>query len=244
VSVAICEAPTSEDRYWILAAAMLDTVADDLGLCREAGWWTDRPEEMRGRCYEADQLLNELAGDGVRMLADVVVAETNRRVEIDTGWVVRRAKVKICQGQRGRTISALHVQKAIKLPHVSLVRRPGLNPWQADYKDLKAAHLCTRCGDALDVECDRHPAGHFYGCCKVCRQAHCENVKEDARRKRKPGPAGGIPWVQWSKQMCAKMKLSRQTLMRWMAAGKIPTPRIVKHSKRNWWVLPEGRAAA
>ena len=244
MSTSLCESPTTEDRYWILAAPMLDTIADDLAVCRSADWWQDNPAEMTGRCWESDQLLRELHGSGVQMLADVVNGETSGRIQIDTGWIVRRAKWKSTHGQQPRRHSALQVAAAIRLPLLTLYRPDVVKPWNEDYHDLRARHLCTACGTALDPDTDRAAAGHFFARCKICRDHHSDRQKAVDRRKRPPGPTGGIPWLEWSKQKRTELKISQQQLLRWMAKGKVPRPQIVKHTARSWWVIPEERTAA
>ena len=236
--------PETEDRYWLLAIAVLDTIAEDLAICRAAGWWQDSPAEMSGRCREADVLLRELTGSTVQFFADIVCGETNRRIDIDSGWVIRRARDKSEHGLKSGTMKRGDVASAIRLPNIERFTPNAARPWLQGYRDLKAAHHCTRCGTALDPATDRHRAGHFYSSCRECRLHHTEQVKAAARGQRLPAPQGSVPWSEWARQICTHLGISRQTLMRRMASGKIPTPHIVKHSQRTWYVIPERRTAA
>jgi len=110
----VLESVDRADGTCLLAAAMLSSLADDLGRYRRLGWWEDDPEEMRERIGSdpgktlrsanfptPDVLLKELESEAVEMCSMVVRQFAPRSAMAGRGGIVRMAKVASGQQQRG-----------------------------------------------------------------------------------------------------------------------------------------------
>lgn len=200
--VAISAAEVSAaDMQWLLAAAVLNTIADDLALTCAAGWWVDYPREMAGKCMAADRLLSELESDAVANLCDVVKDGTRGRVEVGWGWMLRMARGRVTTlRMTGRRLGMVEVSEALRLPAFSagkMHRRrkdeveidlTGMPPvrvngkFNSDYgrertRRLKAAGVCLDCRVKL-------PGGHGKTRCQPCTDL-MNQVKQDSRRRMK-----------------------------------------------------------
>ena len=87
------------DCRWILAYAILDSLASDMGRRRRQGLWVDHPDEMAGKRMlpvgelpQPDDLLKELHSLFVMELCEVIRADTCGRVQIGISNVVKLAK--------------------------------------------------------------------------------------------------------------------------------------------------------
>jgi len=200
--VAISAADVSEaDMQWLLAAAVLNTIADDLALTCAAGWWKDHPREMAGKCMAADRLLAELQSEAVMHLCDVVKDGTRGRVEMGWGWMLRmaRARVKTLR-MGGRRLRMEAVSEALRLPAFNAgkvqVRKPGVveidltgmppvrlnGKFNSAYgaeraRRLKAAGVCVDCRVKLPTGCGKIR-------CRECGE-EMARVKRDSRARMK-----------------------------------------------------------
>jgi|GEM_PF-2525813 len=200
--VAISAADVSAaDMQWLLAAAVLNTIADDLALTCAAGWWKDHPREMAGKCMAADRLLAELQSDAVTHLCDVVKDGTRGRVEVGWGWMLRmaRARVKTLR-MTGRRLGMVAVSEALRLPafHAGKVqvRKPGVveidltgmppvrlnGKFNSAYgaeraRRLKAAGVCVDCRVKLPTGCGKIR-------CRECGE-EMARVKRESRARMK-----------------------------------------------------------
>lgn len=122
------------DNEWIMAAAMLDTLADDLAATYAAGWWKDHPQEMAEVCNEARVLLKEFKSQSTELLLAIVRAATSGRVQISTGWLVRMARIKARKfATTTRKISYVAVQE--------LLRKSISPPSNSKHKDMPPVRL-------------------------------------------------------------------------------------------------------
>lgn len=103
------------DREWILAAALLDSLAEDLALTFAARWWRLDPCEMERVCHEASILVKELRSQSVQMLHDLITSATEGRVKPGLGWLIRLAKGKAASyAISGKNTSFVAVQKHLR----------------------------------------------------------------------------------------------------------------------------------
>ncbi|MHC4377598.1 MAG: hypothetical protein ACYS26_13435 [Planctomycetota bacterium] len=93
-----------EDAPFLLAAALLHSLAEDLGTYRRKGFWDVDPAEMRGRgevlrkwqidqrMRTPDELVDELEGPSVRLLSDAVRVFAPSSTMGSRGGIVRMAR--------------------------------------------------------------------------------------------------------------------------------------------------------
>jgi len=200
--VAISAADVSAaDMQWLLAAAVLNTIADDLALTCAAGWWKDHPREMAGKCMAADRLLAELQSEAMAHLCDVVKDGTRGRVEVGWGWMLRMARGRVnTLRMTGRRLRMEAVSEALRLPAFNAgkvqVRKPGaveidltgMPPVRLNGKfntaygaerarRLKAAGVCVDCRVKLPKDCGKIR-------CRECGE-EMARVKRDSRARMK-----------------------------------------------------------
>ena len=90
--------PDPNDRYWLLAYALLDSLSGDLRRRRQRGQWDIQAAEMQGLRLPAedipqpDDLLRELNSRWVGDMCEFVAASTDSRVRIGTADIIRRAR--------------------------------------------------------------------------------------------------------------------------------------------------------
>lgn len=234
------------DAEWILAAAMLDTMVDDLAITHAAGWWRTEAQEMRGKCAEADALLAELESSRVQGLHDLVRAATQGRVQMGTGWMMRLARTRAASMRKNRLLNFALVQSALRLPvtvksekwtDMPPVRLPDgrFNPaYQRERaRRMKARGLCRDCKTEL-------PTGYGGTRCMGCREDHARRVRELEGYKVEPPPAGAVPFKTWIGALAKELGKSIKTVRWYLAHGKLPWPPMHKMSQRQWWVCPAG----
>lgn len=233
----------SKDAEWLLAAALLDSITDDLAVTFAAGWWRDYPNQMREKCAEAGALLRELTSDAVAMLADLVAGATRGRVQMRLGWMLRMARAK-ARRMRGRVLKMSVVQQKIRL--VSTERKIRVEVRHADGRSTpeyqraravnrKAAGLCKTCPE---------PVLHGQTRCAECRRLH--NLQEQERtRKIKNLPPGSVSLKSWLISEGTKLNLTYKGMLSRMERGAVTLPPVVYRSRTRVYVLPEkeGRAA-
>lgn len=110
--------PCPREAELILAYAMMQSLADDLGALRRDGFWQQDPNEMLlhpQACYprympggsfntmlSSTWLLKELQSEGVQVLYDIIKAASEGRVRVGRGTVVRMAKQASAVPARGQ----------------------------------------------------------------------------------------------------------------------------------------------
>jgi hypothetical protein len=236
------EMMTINDSEWILAAAMLDSLTDDLAITHAAKWWTLNPDEMQGKCGEADLLLKELHSDGIATLMDMVAAATAGRVQMRLGWLLRVAKSKAKQRSLISALSFESVRHRIRLVETGLQARikvdsdavSGSPRYQRErFRARKQAGLCRECSSQVEP-------GHSR--CPECRRIHrlSEEKRKEQRRKL---PAGAISLREWMLRMADKLHLTIKGVQSRMTRGAIVTPPVVYRNHTRVYVMPlEGGA--
>lgn len=239
----------TEDGEWLLAAALLDSLADDLAITLAAGWWRHEPGEMAGKCYEADALLAEMASERVEGLHDLIRAATSGQIQTGPGWLRRLARHRAAMMRRNRSLSFAVVQAALKLPNITRSERLTDMPpvrlpdgrFNPEYQRERARRLKVR-GLCRDCKAEMPPC-HGGTRCPGCRADHARRVRELEGFHVTPPPAGAQPFKQWLKAQAARLLRSEKTVRWYLKRGLLAWPPLYKMSQRQWWVLPEGRAA-
>lgn len=191
----------ASDGQWLLAAALLNTLADDLALTCAAGWWNDHPQEMLGKCEAADRLLRELRSPHVAGLCALVTDGTRGRIEVGWGWLIRLARGRVETLRKcGKRLGLVEVSEALRLPSFSAgkVRQSktqavdidlsGMPPARINGKfnsaygrertrRLRAAGVCVDCRVPLSSGCDKVR-------CKECAQVMAECKRKSRERMK------------------------------------------------------------
>jgi hypothetical protein len=191
----------ASDGKWLLAAAVLNTLADDLALTCAAGWWAEHPQEMAGKCDAADRLLRELRSPQVAGLCALVTDGTRGRIEVGWGWMIRLARGRVgTLRMTGRRLGMHAVSEALRLPSFSAgkvqKRKPeaveidltGMPPVRINGKfnsaygrersrRLREAGVCVDCRVPLPVKWHKTR-------CKACGEVMAK-IKADSRRRMK-----------------------------------------------------------
>lgn len=185
----------ASDAPWLLAAAILNSIAEDLALTRVAGWWRDHPREMAQRGAAAQRLLGELESEGFTVLCDLVTDGTRGRLDCGLGWLLRLASGKEGQMQKLRKLTGQAVESALRLPHTNEgssrrrgVDMAGMPPvringrFNPEYgrervRRLAVACLCRDCMEPL-------PSGTAGPRCEGCRKDATRRQSEYQKRKQ------------------------------------------------------------
>lgn len=98
-TAAAAPAPDASDTRWILAYALLDSLAGDLAQRRKQGLWQDHPNEMRGKWHmpisglpQPNDLLKELHSAVLVHLCELIYADTCGRIAIDLSNIIKLAR--------------------------------------------------------------------------------------------------------------------------------------------------------
>lgn len=184
--------PVVGDAHWLLAAAMLENLSQDLALTHAAGWWQSCPREMAGKAAEADALLRELYSSPVQELFELITAATGGRVKLEIGWLLRQARgksdlmrahkarlgvVSVCERLRLTQRAGLGNRKYEGLPPSKLPDGRS-NPAYAAARSafLKSEGKCRDC---------RAPLVRTYGPrCAACREDNNRRMREWSAKKR------------------------------------------------------------
>lgn len=146
----------SEDAEWLLAAALMHSITDDLAITHAAGWWHVHPAEMRCKCAEADAVLRELTSDAVAMLADLVAEGTHGSVQLRFGTLLRLAKKRARRFRHG-ALSMETVRQRIKLIEtgrqirmVATEENVSGSPYQRQRSAMRRQNgLCKTCDETV-----------------------------------------------------------------------------------------------
>jgi hypothetical protein len=236
------------DKYWLLAAAILDSIADDLALCGRAGWWREVPDEMTTKCDEAKALMREMHSEPVADLCELITRETRGNVRIGTGWIVKRAKTKLVHGLSGTLSSELVKQRIgyagvpsahwTKAAGIDLLwGMPKINTHPAEYqaerrRRILAAGYCM-CGSRL--------AGEDETACAECRKAQSARAKtrQLSPCKRPKPPENMMPYKEWCVLKGKTLNLQPRTVATLVRTKRLPVPPVLKTNGRLWWVKKE-----
>lgn len=93
------------DRHWVLAYALINSLADDLAIYRRMGLWDSHPDEMKthplfysvpanqAHLMPPNSLLKELRSDTVQQCFDEILSGTNGKHKLNQGAIIRLAKL-------------------------------------------------------------------------------------------------------------------------------------------------------
>lgn len=91
--------PDEQDINWVLAYAILDSLAEDLRLRRRQGFWKNHPNEMQEKtAYPVNEipqprdLLKELNSTWFTHLCGIIFHDTGGNVRVGTSDILRRAR--------------------------------------------------------------------------------------------------------------------------------------------------------
>jgi hypothetical protein len=91
--------PVEQDVNWILAYALLDSLASDLKIRRKQGFWEQHPDEMEGKVAypvnevpQPNDLLRELRSAWFTRLCDIIFHDTRGTVRVGRSDILRRAR--------------------------------------------------------------------------------------------------------------------------------------------------------
>lgn len=236
------------DKYWLLAAAILESIAEDLALCARAGWWRVAPDEMVTKCDEAKALMREMHSEPVAELCELITQETRGNVRVGTAWMVKRAKAKLAHGLSGPLPSELVKKRigytGVPTPHWTAARgidlvwgMPKINTHPSEYqmerrRRILAAGYCV-CGQRLE--------GEDHTACHGCRDAQSKRAKQRQLSpcKRPKAPEDMMPYKDWCFMKAKTLNLQPSTVAMLVRQKKLPGPPILKTNGRLWWVKKE-----
>lgn len=232
----------SSDGEWLLAAAILAQVAEDLALTHKAGWWTLNPSEMRHRNSLADALLKEIEEGAVEMLFDVVRSGTQGRVQVGFGWLVRMARRTPINGHSDyktieRRMMTVPTQHWTKEAGIDLSCMPkGPKAYQAERRRrILEAGYCM-CGASLEP-------GSTY-CASCLREKAMKGTRGPRKRQAMEMPEGAVLLKTWIKQQSEQRGLSVRAVWIRMYRGLIPKPNLMKVNSKTVFVMPGEEVAA
>lgn len=211
----------ADDVPWVMAAAMLESLAEDLALTLRAEWWKLDPEEMLPAYPEAAGLIEELRSERVQHLMDAVTSGTRGAVQCQRGWLMRQVRHMAANAKGKLTdFSRAKVAEKIRLP--SLV-----------YCQLEVpTGGCRDCG-SQSVQSGR---------CASCKEERNKRVRAARERLRNIPPAA-IPLKRWATMQAHRMGISCKAVLYRLQVGKIAMPPVAGRTSRSIWVLPEDQAA-
>lgn len=177
--------PELEDAGWLLGAAMLESLAQDLALTHAAGWWSHDPNEMADMHAEANGLLRELYSPGVQGIFDLIAAATGGRVQVERPWLLRQARwhakavlasqatlslARVCERLRLSQRAGEGNKKYVDLPP-SRLPDGRANPayFTARAAVLKGQGKCRDC---------RRPLSNHSPRCASCREDNNRRMRE------------------------------------------------------------------
>lgn len=207
----------AQDVPWVLAAAVVDSIAEDLALTLRAGWWEHRPEEMLPNYPEAAALLEELNSERVMHLMDNITAGTRGAVQCGRGWLLRQVRHKVSHAKGSLAdLSRSKVAEKVRLPSLTHCR----------IKIPEAS--CRECGSEAVKS----------GRCDSCRKARNERVRK-ARDLRRRIPTEAMSLKQWALAVAQRLGIGLQAVRYRLELGQIAMPPVVAKTPRSIWVLPE-----
>ena len=239
------EMVTSGDAEWLLAAAMLAQIAEDLAVMMKAGWWSSHPDEMRGRNAVADNLLSEFHNGSVQRLFDVVTAGTQGRVAASMGWLLRMARRTSVKSDMDYKSIERRMQTMPTTRHwtraagIDLTCMPkGAAAYQAERRRrILEAGYCM-CGQRLDE------TGTTY--CKACQRQKAAKGTGVPRCKRSEVmiPTGAVPLKKWINEQATMRQVTPRTIWIRMYRGLLPKPEMLRVNSKVVYVLPAKEVAA
>ena len=184
--------PQLEDAGWLLAAAMLESLSQDLALTHAAGWWKASPREMAGKNAEADALLKELYSPAVAGMFELITGATCGRVKLEVPWLLRQARfnarllhahkaglslVKVCEKLRMSQRAGEGNKKYADMPKSKLPDGRA-NPayFAARAAVLKSQGQCRDCRSPL--------VGTVGPRCASCREDNNRRMRQWSARRR------------------------------------------------------------
>lgn len=229
------------DGEWLLAAAMLAQMAEDLAVMRAAGWWDIDPAEMRGRHYIADEILAELGSEKTEALYDAIRCATSGRMKLGTGWLVRMARKTRVNGRVD--VHAIERRASMRLPKEPWTSKAGIDlnnmpkgskAYQAERRRrILAAGYCM-CGNL------RTDTSSTY--CPECLKNKSRTLILSGPRKRtvKPViPPGAVPLSAWIRDEAERQAIKVPAMWQRFYRGVMPLPPIIRFNARVVFVMPE-----
>lgn len=204
---------TPEDGRWLLCAALLDNIADDLAVTRCAGWWQDHPREMADNFPEATMLLKELASDPIRNLMDNVTCGTRGAVACDLGWMMRIAKHKSARMGKPK-LTRETVAFRIQLPALTAGR---------------AAYHAPHCKCGAQIKSG-----------STCQDCIRKKQESDAQKRRDLTEARktGISFFEWLRRKGCELGITPKAVRWRLKKGHIKHPEVIYESKCTKIVKP------